>query len=100
VLTLIFDSCYNSFITIGKEVEMEKLKLLLILAILSLATTGFCLDKPTKTYYNNKVSYKSLFGIYTHDLQKIQVIDKKGRRVQAEIPVAKEDVTQEPKKGK
>ena len=77
-----------------------KLKLLILLVVLSFASAGFCFDKPTRTYYNNKVSYKSMFGQEDTNLLKVQVLTKKGRRIQAEIPVAndaKKDVTQKTK---
>jgi hypothetical protein len=74
-----------------------KLKLLILLSIFSFAVSGFCLDKPTKTYYNNKVPYKALFQSHNTNQIKVQVRTKRGK-VQAEIPVvndSKKDVTQE-----
>jgi hypothetical protein len=56
-------------------------------------------EKTTKTYYNNKVPYSSLFQNFNTNQLKIQVQTKNGK-VQAEIPVvndAEKDVTQ--KKG-
>lgn len=76
-----------------------KYKLLILLVVFSFASTAFCLDKPTRTYYNNKIAYKSLFGYQTNQL-KVQKVDKKGRTIQAEIPVvndAEKDKTQNTK---
>jgi len=77
-----------------------KIKLLILFVFLCFATAGFCQEKPTMTYYNNKVPYKSLFNFKPNPL-KVQVRTANGRKVQAEIPVvndADKDLTQ--KKGK
>ena len=66
---------------------------------LSFAAVGICQDKPTRTYYNNKVPYAAFFQDHNPNLLKVQV-QSKGRKIQAEIPVindAEKDATQ--KKG-
>jgi len=66
---------------------------------MSFAAVGICQDKPTRTYYNNKVPYKAFFLSHDTNQVKVQVQTKKGK-VQAEIPVvndAEKDATQ--KKG-
>ena len=76
-----------------------KVKLLIILMALSFAAVGICQDKPTRTYYNNKVPYAAFFQDHNPNLLKVRV-QSKGRKIQAEIPVindAEKDATQ--KKG-
>ena len=76
-----------------------KIKLLIsFIFLLAFAAAGYCQDKPTMTYYNNKVPYKAFFNFQPNPL-KVQVQTSKGK-VQAEIPVindADKDLTQ--KKG-
>ena len=73
-----------------------KIKLLIsFIFLLAFAAAGYCQDKPTMTYYNNKVPYKAFFQFQPNPL-KVQVT-KDGKKVQAEIPVindTKKDLTQ------
>ena len=79
-------------------------KLLIVISIvvlfLSVSVVGFAQERPTRTYYNNKVAYKALFNQHDTNLINVQVRTKRGK-VQVNIPVvndAEKDLTQ--KKGK
>ncbi len=81
---------------------MKKI-LMVSFIVLAFAVVGFSQEhRPTKTYYNNKVSYKSMFENFNPNQLKVQVRTPKGKRVQAEIPVVNDsdkDITQK-KEGK
>lgn len=66
---------------------------------LSFAAVGICQDRPTLTYYNNKVPYAQFFQNQETTQLKVQV-QSQGKKIQAEIPVVNDvekDATQ--KKG-
>ena len=78
---------------------IKNLKVLIILFVmLSFSAVGYCIESPTRTYYNNKVPYAAFFQENNTNQLKVQVRTRDGKKVQAEIPVvndAEKDKTQE-----
>jgi hypothetical protein len=57
-------------------------------------------EQPTRTFYNNKVPYKALFGNHQTNQINVQAQTKQGKVVQAVIPVVNDkenDPTQQTK---